>query len=487
MKVTAERLENCQVNVFVELDAAEADQKLRETARRISRKYTVPGYRRGKAPFQAVIRAFGREIVQQEALDEFGQEWYEAALKEIEFEPYEMGELKEVEWEPFRMRVLLPIKPEVDLGNYRTVRIPYAVPPVTDEQIEAYLAELQKENAQWVPAERPAALGDQVVIDVEGTVGDESVLSHENYELPLDADSQQPLPGFSQEIVGMSAGDEKQFVLAVPDDDPRPNMAGQQVAIRARLHTVKELDLPPLDDELAMMLGDYDTLEALRAGLRQGLEAEAVQRANNEYLDKALEALVESAVKIEYPPQAVDRELNLEFNRMGRNLASSGISMEAFLRMIGRTEEAYKEQMRPAAEKQLRKRLVIEQVAKLEGIKAQPAEVEGEIERLSGAMGEQADEMKKMLESPMGRLSVADDLVIEQAQQRIIQIVKGEAPSPEAPPESGAEPPQAELDPGGSVQPEEARLPADEPAVEAAALAAAEQPTEEQPQTGKGE
>jgi trigger factor len=117
MKVTTERLEDCQVNVIIEMDAAEIEQKLRKTARTISRDFNVPGYRRGRAPYHTVIRVFGREAVQQEAFDEFGQELYEKALEEVEYEPYQPGELQEVEWDPFRMTVLLPIRPEVDLGH----------------------------------------------------------------------------------------------------------------------------------------------------------------------------------------------------------------------------------------------------------------------------------------------------------------------------------------------------------------------------------
>ena len=163
MKVTTERLENCQVNVFIEMDAADIEKELRQTAKKLSRNYNVPGYRRGKAPYHAVVRVFGREALQQQALEDFGQDLYDQAMEEIEYQPYEMGELTDVEWEPFRMTILLPIQPEVDLGDYRSARIPSDPQPVTDEDIDDRLQELREENAQWVPVDRPAALGDQVV------------------------------------------------------------------------------------------------------------------------------------------------------------------------------------------------------------------------------------------------------------------------------------------------------------------------------------
>ena len=165
MKVTTERLDNCQVNVIVEMDAAETEGKLRQTARKLSRDFTVPGYRRGRAPYHAVIRVFGREAVQQQALEDWGNDLYEQALEEIEYEAYDIGELQDVEWEPFRMTVQVPIPPEVDLGDYRSVQVPFAPSEVTDDDIDAYLEEQRQEFAQWVPVERPAEMGDQVVAD----------------------------------------------------------------------------------------------------------------------------------------------------------------------------------------------------------------------------------------------------------------------------------------------------------------------------------
>jgi trigger factor len=450
MKVTTERLENCQVKMIVELDAADIDKKLRATARNISRQFNIPGYRRGKAPFHAVVRVLGREAVQQEALEDFGNELYEQALDEIEYEPYEMGSLEEVEWDPFRMTVLVPIPPEIDLGDYRSVRVPFEIEPVTEEQVAAELTELQQQYAQWVPVERPAALGDQVVLDMEGTAGDKLVLNNEDYEMLLQAEATYPLPGFHEEIVGMSPGEEKTFLLTVPEDDEDQDAAGQEATITVHLHTVKAEDLPPLDDELAMMVGDYDTLDALEASIQERLETEGRQKTESEYLDRVLEAMGEAAVKIEYPIQAIDREAEFALNQMERNLASSGIQLDTYLGMLGKTREAYKQELHPMAEERLKKRLIMGEVAKREGLTVEDEEIEAEIDRLSEMMGEQADQMRDMLESPGGRLSVADDLLVNQVQKRIVEIAKGEAPpleeaaesEEETHPEAGAEAPQ---------------------------------------------
>jgi trigger factor len=419
MKVTTERLEDCQVNVIVELDAAEIEQKLRKTARTISRDFNVPGYRRGRAPYHTVIRVFGREAVQQEAFEDFGQELYEKALEQVEYEPYQPGELQEVEWDPFRMTVLLPIRPEVDLGDYRAVRVPYEPEPVTEEQIDEFLADIQQEHAQWVPVERPAALGDQVVIDAEGRIGDEVVLSNEGHEMRLDAEADYPLPGFHEAIVGVSPGGEKTFTLTYPEDDFEENVAGKEATFTVTLQSAKEEDLPPLDDDLAMMVGDYDTLDDLKTSVRERMETEAAEKAEAEYLDKVLEAMIEAATRIEYPPAAVDNEAELALDQ---------IELDTYLDMLGTTREVYKQELRPAAEDRLKKRLVLSHVAEQEGLAPEPEAIEDQISQVSEAMGEQSDAMREVLNTPGGRLSVVNDLLISMAQERVVLIGKGEAP-----------------------------------------------------------
>lgn len=428
MEVTTERLEGCQVNVIIEMDAAETDKRLRQTARTISRQFNVPGYRRGKAPFAAVVRVFGREALQQQAMDDWGQELYEEALEEVEYEPYQVGELQEVEWDPFRMTVLLPIPPEVELGDYRSVRVPYEVEPVTEEQLNEYLAGLQQEHAQWVPVERPAAMGDQVVLDMQGTAGEVEVMNNEEQEMLLEEDVSYPLPGFQEEIVGLSSGEEKTFTLTVPEDDDTLDAAGKEATLEVHLHSVKEKDLPALDDDLALLVGDYDTLDDLKASAREQMETEALQRAESQYLDAALDAFVEAADLVEYPTQAVDREADAALSQMENNLASSGIQLDSYLGMVGKTREAYKEELYPAAEERLKKRLVLGEISKAESLQIEDDGIDAEIERMIEMMGPQAEEMRDTLESPGGRFMIADDLMTNKAQERAVQIAKGEAP-----------------------------------------------------------
>ncbi|MFN2289852.1 MAG: trigger factor [Anaerolineae bacterium] len=433
MKVTTERLDNCQINVIIELDADEIDKKLRQTARTLARDFNIPGYRPGRAPYHAVVRTFGREAVQQQALEDFGNDLYEEALEEIDYEPYDVGDLQDVQWEPFRMTIQIPIPPEVDLGDYRSVRVPFEAEEVTDEDVDEYIEDLREEHAQWVPVERAAQMGDEVVLDIKGSTGDHVFMDNENHELLLEEDAVHPLPGFHEQVVGISPGEEKTFELGVPEGDTDEEAAGQLGTVTVRVHTVRERDVPPIDDELALMLGDYDSLADLRASVRERLETEALESAESEYLTDVLEAMEVAAVRIEYPPEAVDRESELAVSQMERNMAAQGLPPETLWRMMGKSRDLYKQEIRSSAENRLRRRLVLDEVARREQLKPEPDEVEAEIERIAEMAGAEADQMREMLETPEGRASLTEDLILTMAQERVKEIGRGEAPPLEEP------------------------------------------------------
>jgi trigger factor len=235
-----------------------------------------------------------------------------------------------------------------------------------------------------------------------------------------------------------------------------------------------------MDDELAMMVGDYETVEDLKASVRERLEAEARQRAEAQYLEKVLDAMIEIAPKIEYPTQAVDREAESTLAQMERNLSASGLPFETFLRMMGKTREMYRQELRPRAEERLKKRLVLEEIARREGLAAEPDEVEAEIDRMSELMGPESRRMRELLETPGGRETVASDLASSRAQKRAMEIARGEAlPLPEAPAAPSSQP---EAEPVvAEVEAEVTAATEAEPEAEAAA-----EPGEETPATAEG-
>jgi trigger factor len=184
---------------------------------------------------------------------------------------------------------------------------------------------------------------------------------------------------------------------------------------------------------LAMMVGDYESLDDLKASVRERLETEALEQAESEYLTAVLGAMVEAAERIEYPPQAVDREADLSVSQMERSMAAQGLPPETLWRMMGKSRESYVQDARPSAEQRLRRRLILDEVARQEGLEPEQEEVDAEIERMVEMAGPEASQMREMLETPAGRASITQDLVISMVQERVKEIGRGEAPPLEKP------------------------------------------------------
>jgi trigger factor len=421
LKVTTERLENCQVALTIEIEKERVEKALRDAAKRISQKTNIPGFRRGKAPYSVVLQRFGKEALYREALDELGKAAYKEALEETGIEPFAPAKLDEINFEPMVLRMTVPLPPIVELGDYKEIRLTKEKAEVTEEEIASALSLVQEENATWEPVERPARLGDLVIMDVRGKVGERTVIEEEEREFILNPDFPYPLPGFDEKVVGMKAEERREFTLTYPDASSPVREAHFEVY----LHLVKEKVLPPIDDDLAKTVGDYETLEELKEDLRRRLEARADAEAEIRFADRVIDAVIERS-RVEFPPVMVEREIDSILAEQERRLRGRGMSLDNYLNSIEKDVEDYRAEIRSIAEERLKRSLVLREVAKLEGIEVTSEEVEREIERLSKPFGEKAEAMRKRLSSPEGVRSIKFDLLTSKALQILVTIAKGE-------------------------------------------------------------
>jgi trigger factor len=255
LKVTTERQENCIVQLTISVDEAKETEYLRRSARALSRNYRIHGFRPGKAPYNVVVQRLGMDMVRAQVVEQFGDEVFEQGLEESGLEIMDQASLEDVTWEPMTLHLKVPVGPEVLLGDYRDLRIHWGVPEVKDEQIEEELLRLQKEQSEWRPDDRPAALGDQVVLDIVGKVEDEIVLENTDREMVLNTDSPYPVPGFAEAVVGMKPDDQKTVTLSYPEDHYNAEIAGKEGIFEIVLKEIRVEVLPALDDEFAMIAG----------------------------------------------------------------------------------------------------------------------------------------------------------------------------------------------------------------------------------------
>jgi trigger factor len=425
LKVTAERLENCQVELTIEVDEERVEQELQRAARRVSKRRRIPGFRPGRAPYDAVLRLFGKDALYQEALDDLGQAVFKEAMEKEGIEPFAQAELMDIQLEPMVLKMVVPVAPIIELGNYRQLRLTPPEVTVSDEEVEDALKHIQAQHGQWQPVERSAQLDDQVIVDIESTVEGEVVFSNQERALLLRAEAPYPLPGFSEQIVGMVIGEDREFDLTYPEDLATEELAGKESHFKVHLHDLKELVLPELDDDLAKTVGDFETFDGLKARVRENMQAEAEREAESRFTSEVLTATVERA-QIEFPPVLAERELDSLLEEQDRVFRQrEGLNLDNWLEINKKSKEEYRDELRPRAVERLKRGLALGKVVELEGITVEEEEVEAEIERMSSSFGEQADKAREVFSSPDNMRSIASDLLTNRALQRLAAIARG--------------------------------------------------------------
>jgi len=377
LKVIDKVIENCQALLTIEVEPERVQQALQQTARALSRSVRVRGFRPGRAPYVLIARAVGEERLFDQALEQLGPKIYDEALAAEGIEAYAPGHIQVEQRDPLIMKATVPLPPVVELGDYQSIRRTPKPVVVSEEMVDQALADLQHENVEVVPVERPAALGDELLADVRSTM-DGEVLSDQSgvtFTLSDEALPRVP-PGFSAHLVGASAGETRTFTLTYPQDHEDQQLAGQAVTFEVAIHAVKERQLPALDDEFAQTLG-VETLDALREQVRSQLEARLQREADASLRDELLAELI-ALSRVEFPPQLLEAEVNRMIESRRERLRGAGLTLEKYLEMQGQTLEEFKEGLRPSAREFVVRSLVLTKLVEQENIQLEPGEAERE-------------------------------------------------------------------------------------------------------------
>lgn len=459
MKIETRRLENCEMELKAEIEPERAEAAKRAAARRLSQKRKIPGFRPGKAPYDLIVQHVGEDIVLQHAADDLGQKVYGEALDQAGLDPYAPGALVDWQWSPTPVVTFtVPLKPEVDLGEYRSVRLAFPQVSVSDEELNQALEHMREHQAVLEPVERPAEMGDVVTVDVQGALTsaggqepdrEDVLLNEEGVSVLLDPEVEWPVPGFAERLVGIVSGEEREVVLSFPGDYANESLRGKVARFTAKCHAVKSRYLPEWDDDLARALGDYQDLLDLRVKVRHELEARARQQAEAEYTQSVVDIVVAGA-RVEYHASMLEEEISEMLETIDRRLREQKLTLKEFLRIENKTLEGLREEMRPGAEKRLKRGLVLGKVAETEGLDVEETEVDRRIEAYSRPFGEDAERLKAVLSTEPSKRSIALNVLTGKTIQRLLAIARGENPPlpPRAEaasgPDAAAEPDRAE-------------------------------------------
>jgi trigger factor len=437
LKVTTQKLDNCEVLMTVELDEEYKQKLLKSAAHRISKNVKIPGFRPGKAPYDLILRRFGEEALREEAMEDMTKKVFEEALKETKVEPYALATLDSIEWEPLVMKARIPTAPEVTLGDYSSIRLEDPPVNVEDEEIDKALANLQDRYAAWKPVSRPVAAGDLLQIDLQERLGSETLHKHENEEFLVSADTEDALvKRFSENALGLQEGEEKEFTYTYPEDATNKELAGKETTFLIKVKSLREKEVQPLNDDFATMVGDYENLAQLKDKIKADLLASKKKEADEKLAEEMLIKIAETAVAIKWPAAAEEQELKLLLERQDSRLHEAGYNLADYLRMQQKTLEDFTEEQRPQVKEQLKRSLVMQKVIEQEKISVAGKEVVEQIELYSAAAGNKGKEMRKMLSTPAGISQVGGDILAVKAMERLAAIAKGEAEKAEQPAEA---------------------------------------------------
>lgn len=465
MNIQTERLENHSARLTVEVEVSQWEQAKKDAAAELSKKYRIPGFRQGKAPYNIVVRYLGEAVVVESAVDTLGKALYPEALEASKVEPIAAGNIEDFKLEPSpTFFYTVPLAPEIDLGEYRAIREDFEAPVASDDDVQKALRNMLQREAEVTETEEAIQVGDRVTVDVHSDFVDgpeedaegiedgvprkgDSFTHEHDAELNLDPENEPILPGFINALVGKKAGEDAEFELEVPADNTNyvEAVRGRKVHFNIGIKKVQNVKLPELNDEFAAKVTEKEetplNLEQLRERTKEELQKEMERVSLTNYANKVLDKIVEQA-KVSYHEVMVHDRIHELIEELDGNLRQQGITLETYQKVTGITHEQLHEQYHETAEGQLARSLVMGEVLVKEGITVTDEDVLGEINKTLAAFGENADQFRRFFDTPQQRSRIANTVLYDRLMERLAKIGKGEsldAPVAEASEASAAE------------------------------------------------
>jgi trigger factor len=423
-EVSKEVLDTHEALLTVEIDEQTTKKEMQKIARDLSRRLSIPGFRKGKVPYHVMVRRIGEDALRREVADKLIQEIYPEIIERAEIAPYASGGLEDLETTPLTYKIRIPLRPEVDLGDYRALRTSSEEVDVTEEEVDEALEEIRREQAVVELVERSAQLGDEVQVRVSSDVGDIVLIDQERASLVLDEEDVFITPGFIEAIIGMEPGEEKTFTLTLDEEFEDEDLRGEEATFTVKLFEVYDRKLPELDDALASVVGPFETIDELRDGLRERMIGYKQAQTKEAYMDELVEGLLDYA-EVKYPPDMVDDEVERMVEEIRTSLQSEqGIGLEDALRLQGQTMSQLQEGLRPQAERRVEISLVMSEFIQHENLEVTQEHIQ---RKISEASPDSSQEELGALDfnSPFTR-RIYQDVLSELAFERLGQIARGE-------------------------------------------------------------
>ncbi len=417
MSVQVENLEKNTAKLTIEVPAEKFEEAVQHSYNKNKGKFNIPGFRKGKAPFNMIKKMYGVGVFYEDAVDEVIDASYPDAAKEsgLEIVSRPSISIEEIEeGKAFVYTAVVAVKPEVTLGEYKGVEVQKTKSEVTEEDIETEIKRAREKNSRLITVEdRGIEDGDQVTIDFDGSVDGKRFEGGKAEDYPLTIGSHTFIDNFEEQLIGKTTGEECEVNVTFPAEYHVEELKNKPAVFKVKVKEIQRKELPEANDEFASEVSDFDTMEEYKKDLTEKLQAEKIEAAKTADEDKVVAKVIENAT-MEIPDQMVEEQVNGMVNDYARRLESQGISFKQYVEITGMTAEKIGEQMKPQAIKRIQTRLVLEAVVKAENIQADDAAVEEQFDKMAEDFKIDKEQIKGMFgEEQMAQLK--EDLAVQKA------------------------------------------------------------------------
>ena len=422
MKINNKKLENAIVEVTVAFDKEEWKESQKKALNKLSRKVKIDGFRQGKAPIAVVKARIGKGKILEEATDMILQANFAKALEEAKVEPIAQPALSvdKIDEEELQVKILVPVEPEVELGEYKGLEIKKTRVTVTKKEIEEQLANYQSQFAELSVKEGgKVAKGDTAVIDFEGFIDGVAFEGGSGENYPLEIGSGSFVPGFEDQLIGMGVDKEQEITIKFPDDYGAVDLAGKEATFKVTVHEIKEKHLPEIDDELAkdVNIDGVETLDQLKDHIKANIKARKENENEQKFMNDIYQTLIKNS-KIENSEALIKQEQQMILKEIEQNLQSKGLNFDIYKQFTGKDIPDILEDIKPQAEERFKINAIIKAIIKEEKLVASDEELEAELQSIADYYKKELDEVKNIFKGNMSR--VENDILTRKA----IDLVK---------------------------------------------------------------
>lgn len=399
MSVKVEKTENKnEVKLSFEIEAEKFEDAMKKVYAKTAKYFTIPGFRKGKAPMAIVERTYGSSIFYEDTFNELVPDIYDEAIKENKIEAVSRPQIDISQMEKgkdLKFTAIVQIKPEVKLGKYKGIELKKIEYTVSDKDVEHELGHMAEHNARLVTVDdRPVEKGDITIIDFAGSIDGVAFEGGTATNQELEIGSNKFIPGFEDQIIGMKVNEEKDINVTFPEDYFSKDLAGKEATFKVTLHEIKKKELPKIDDDFAKDVSEFDTLADLKADIKSKMEKENEERAKYESEEVAIEAVCKD-VEVDIPSGMIETEIDNMVKDIENKLSYQGLTLDQYLKLTNKTMENLRKEFDEQANKAVKSRLVLEAIIKAEDIKPDDKEVEEKVKEMAKNYGRPEDELLK--------------------------------------------------------------------------------------------